>query len=126
MKKIMLLLVFTIGCLVSNAQGTYTVDPNYNHSMTLNDAKPLMKKFRTLYPALTVGNMFGKTALLSVLNQTDCVAIRFYNAVLENGQLTLVGVGVKADNTEITDGVIIERAMCCYYMNCFPCLIRID
>lgn len=121
----MLVFMFTIGCMVSNAQ-TFTLNPNQDHSITYDVAHTMTHKFRTEYPSLNTGNWFGKTALLSVLNQEGCVGIRFYNAIDEYGILKLVGVGVKTDNTEMTGGVIIERSVCCTLVRCFPCGTAFD
>lgn len=125
MKKLLLVLAFTLGMVVNNvAQTSFNADTD--HSISLSNAQTMTHQFRVSYPSLNIGNAFGKTALLSVLDQEGCAGIRFYNAVDAYGVLKLVGVGVLANNSEITGGVIIERSICCTVSRCFPCGTTFD
>jgi hypothetical protein len=87
---------------------------NENHAMSLEDAAQLTKNYRDSVSAGTMlGGFFGKTTLLSILNQTGCVGMRIYNAVLGDGMPTYVLVGVDSPGEDMEDGVIAEIVIVC-------------
>ena len=87
---------------------------NENHAMSLDDAAQLTRNYRDSTSAGTMlGGFFGKTTLLSILNQTGCVGMRIYNALLSDGTPTYVLVGVDSPGEDMEDGVIAEIVMTC-------------
>lgn len=85
-----------------------------DHSIDIEDAVKLTENYREVAgtpPQLA--NYFSGSAISSVLAQTGCVGIRIYYAIKENGEKTLVIVGVKADGEDLDDGVILEYALPC-------------
>lgn len=87
---------------------------NEDHGMSLEEAAKLTKKFRDSASAATMlGGFFGKTAISSILNQTGCVGMRIYNALLEDGAATYVLVGVDAAGEDLEDGEIAEITLPC-------------
>lgn len=80
-----------------------------DHSMSREEAAKLTKSFRDSAPAGAIlGGSFGKTALLGILNQTGCMGMRIYNALLSDGKLTFVLVGVDSEGEDMEDGQIAE------------------
>jgi len=51
--------------------------------------------------------VIGRNIIDEILAQQGCVGIRFYNALNENGQKTLVYVGIDADGKDIVKKVIV-------------------
>lgn len=120
MKKLIFLLAFTLILVVGQSQ-TASYDTNLDHSMTLTDARVMTNNFRDTYPSLNIGNTFNKDALQSIMNQTGCIFVKFYNAIDSDGLLKLVAVGVDINGTDMTNGLIMERSICCFKVKCAPC-----
>lgn len=86
---------------------------NENHDIELNRAVLLTKEYRDSNGPDTIRAIyFSKSAIIKVLDQTDCVGIRIYNAI-KDGKHTFAIVGVKANQEDLEDGYILE--------NGFPC-----
>jgi hypothetical protein len=84
------------------------------HDLTLADAKKLTKAFRDKAGAGAIlGHFFSKKALQKVLDQEDCVGIRHYYGEDKDGDPVLVLVGVTADGSDMTGGVILEIGFPC-------------
>ncbi len=82
---------------------------NEDHSMSLVEAAELTKNYRESVGTGTIlSGFFGKTALLGILRQTGCVGMRIYNALLSDGKLTFVLVGVDSEGEDMEDGEIAE------------------
>jgi len=47
------------------------------------------------------------------LEQTDCVGIRIYNGIDGNGKPVLIMVGAKANEDDLVDGIIVDKAVPC-------------
>lgn len=63
----------------------------------------MVKDFQDKYPSENKWFFVGSNIIDQILAQPDCVGIRFYNALDENGQKTLVLVGI-----DIQENIIIE------------------
>jgi hypothetical protein len=50
----------------------------------------------------------GKNILEQILAQPGCAGIRFYNGINENGQKTLVYVGMDSDGKDIIKRVVVQ------------------
>ena len=59
------------------------------------------------------GGFFGKKAVLDLLEQADCVGIRYYYGVNGSNDPVLVLVGATAENTDITEGKVLELSVPC-------------
>lgn len=87
---------------------------NENHAMSLEEAAKLTKKYRdSVSTGTMLGGFFGKAALLGILNQTGCVGMRIYNALLNDGTPTYVLVGVDSPGEDMEDGEIAEIVIIC-------------
>ncbi len=84
-------------------------DANTDHSISLAEAAAMTKKFREgAGQGAIIAAAFNKKALQSILNQKECIGIRMYYAKEENGEPTLVLVGVKENGDDIYDGELAE------------------
>lgn len=84
------------------------------HTITLTDAKALTKEYRDKAgTGAILGYYFSKDALQEILNQKDCVGIRHYYGEEDDGKPVLVLVGVTADGSDMTAGVLVEFGFPC-------------
>ena len=82
-------------------------NPNENHSITLAEASVMTKAYRDANINSKIGGFFGKDAVQEILNQIDCVGLKFYFA-LDNGNLTLVLCGATTDENDLYLGHLAE------------------
>lgn len=85
---------------------------NEDCTIDINDAAALNKNFRDNYKDQPKGIYFSQATLHEVLNQENCVGIRFYFAADNEGQFTLTFAGVTADEDDIL-GVIGDSGIKC-------------
>jgi hypothetical protein len=87
---------------------------NEDHSITLADAAEMTARFRDNMPwDDTIAEFFGKSALLAILNQEDCVGIRLYFGFDDQMRPSMVAVGAKANQDDLVNGYLAERALKC-------------
>lgn len=87
---------------------------NEDQSISLAEAAQMTAAYRnSVEPDAIKGCYFSKDALSSVLQQTDCVGVRMYFAKQGDGSMDLVVVGVKANEDDLIDGIILERSFRC-------------
>jgi hypothetical protein len=85
-----------------------------NHDIPLSEAAEMTARYRaTMNESSRKGGFFGVKKLREILDQPDCVGIRYYYGLDENNQQVLVLTGVKANEDDIVDGVIAEAAIPC-------------
>lgn len=70
----------------------------------------MVKDFQDANPQDVTANYIGRNILESILAQPDCAGIRFYNALNEMGEKTLVYVGVDMNEDLITEYVSVNNA----------------
>ncbi len=63
--------------------------------------------FREKYPNEAVSYQVGRNIIDQILAQPGCVGLRFYNALNEDGQKTLVYVGVDAAGKDLVKSTVI-------------------
>jgi len=68
----------------------------------------MIKDYRNENPSFVPSYQVGRNIIESIMAQPGCVAIRFYNAINELGQKTLVYVGVNENNEVIAEYVAIN------------------
>ena len=64
--------------------------------------------YQKLYPNETAGYLIGKEIIEKILAQPGCVGIRFYSALNEMGEKTLVYVGVGENREDIVEYTVIS------------------
>lgn len=87
---------------------------NEDHSISLNDAAKLTKRYRDSVPTgSTIAHFFGKDAIQAILNQENCVGIRIYYGLNADDVKQLVAVGVTADENDMFNGLLAEKSFLC-------------
>ncbi len=87
---------------------------NEDHSISLKDAAKLTANYRkNAGPNAILAGFFGKETLKKILDQDDCVGIRFYYGQDDMGTPKMVLVGTKANEDDLIDGIIAERSWPC-------------
>jgi hypothetical protein len=86
-----------------------------SHVITLDQAQTMTHAFQNAaqFQGLTVASMIDKEAYQLIMDQSDCVNIRTYFALNDDDKLTIVVVGVDASGADMTDGVLLNRALNC-------------
>ena len=74
-----------------------------------NLAKEMIQSYQTSYPEAFTAVVVGRNIIDQILAQPGCVGIRFIDAINEEGQKTLVCVGVDATGKDILKNVVVER-----------------
>jgi hypothetical protein len=72
-------------------------------------AKKLINSYKEAYPESFTAVVVGRNIIDQILAQPGCVGIRFIDALNEEGQKTLVCVGVDAAGKDILKSVVVER-----------------
>jgi hypothetical protein len=83
------------------------------HSINLLDAADLTSNYRDSNPGAVQGFYYSKQAITAIMNQTDCVGIRIYYGEDNTGAPKLVISGVKANEDDITSGLLAEYGSPC-------------
>ncbi len=73
-------------------------------------AGDFVRSYQNANPDSITAYTVGRNIIDSILAQPSCVGLRFYNAINELGQTTLVYVGVDAKGNDITKTVIVDGA----------------
>ena len=82
--------------------------------ITLREGSEMTANYRnTIQPGEVIGEFMGKEILEKILEQSDCVGIRFYFGINGKGQKTLVLVGANADQNDLVDGLIADNGSPC-------------
>ncbi|ULQ56671.1 hypothetical protein KJS94_00480 [Flavihumibacter rivuli] len=68
----------------------------------------MVKDFQDQNPIETKAYFIGRNIIEQILNQPGCVGIRFYNALNEAGQKTLVYVGIDSNENIISEYKVIN------------------
>lgn len=91
-----------------------TFTGNENHDIPLSEASAWTKNYRDVNPPdVVIGHYFGKAAIISILSQTNCVGMRIYYALDDNGVKQLILVGVDASGNDLYNGLLAERSYNC-------------
>lgn len=68
----------------------------------------MIKDYQVANPTDVKGYFIGRTIIEQMLVQPGCVGIRFYNAINEKGEKTLVQVGVDESGKSIVEYTIVR------------------
>jgi len=87
---------------------------NEDHSILIEEASALTSRYRAqLTMGGKIGGFFGKAAIESILDQQDCVGIRYYYGLTEEDEQVLVLIGVDEDENDLVEGVVCEFSVAC-------------
>jgi hypothetical protein len=85
-----------------------------DHRVSLEAALKYVKNFRNSPSAPNIlGGSFSRDAFDRILSQSGCSGIRFYYAKKDNGEHTIVLVGVDASGNDMENGYIAEESRPC-------------
>ena len=73
-------------------------------------AKELIQSYKNTYPQAFTSTVIGRNIIEQILAPPGCVGINFVDAINEQGQKTLVYVGVDADAKAITEHVVVNQS----------------
>ena len=65
--------------------------------------------FRTNFPTEQPGFTVGRDIIDQILAQPGCVGIRLYNAINEEGQKTMVYLGIDADGNNLLKRTVVMQ-----------------
>ena len=82
-----------------------TVGEEISHEL----ASDMITAYQNAHPDTFTGVLIGRNIIDQILAQPGCVALRFYSAINEKGQKTLVYVGVDASNKDIVRKVVVTE-----------------
>lgn len=92
--------------------------PKKDHRISKDDARKYTKRYRdrqkkgeALPPLPAVA--FHRDAYDRILSQPGCVALRSYPALTEEGEITVVMVGVDAAGNDLVDGELAQQGELC-------------
>ena len=86
---------------------------NEDHSISLQEAADWTENYRDKNPGEIKAHFFGKTTLQAILDQEDCVGIRIYYALNDEGKKCLVLTGANANEEDLYNGVLAEKGKTC-------------
>jgi hypothetical protein len=87
---------------------------NEGKEVTLAEASAWTENYRaTITKGDTLAHFVGKDQLMKILDQAECVGVRHYYGIDEDGAKVLIAVGVTSDENDMTEGIIIERMIAC-------------
>lgn len=81
-------------------------------AISLSVASAMTARYRQNNPNQIKAHFFGKEILAEILSQHNCVGIRMYYGINENGDRELVLVGVDQGQNDILDLVVDLSAPC--------------
>lgn len=85
---------------------------NENHTIPVQDAAVMNKRFRDAYPAQPKGIYFSQDTLNDILAQTGCVGIRFFFALNDSHEMRLTFCGVDSSENDII-GIVGNTGILC-------------
>jgi hypothetical protein len=91
-----------------------TLTGKEKHIVKIEDARQYVENYRETAPKAAVFSVyFGKLSLLAILNQPECVGIRFYNGRDASGKEQTVLIGVREDGSELVNGHVASQGIAC-------------
>lgn len=82
--------------------------------ITLREGSEMTKRYRnTIQPGEVIGVFMGKEKIQAILDQNECMGIRFYFAVNDRNERTLVLVGADANQNDMVNGLIGDETTPC-------------
>jgi hypothetical protein len=110
-----LLLVIAAGvitCSLATAQSL--PKRTHGHEVSLDSAKKFIKNLKKDAMQMKLsGGLYFRDVFDKMLSQKGVVALRFYFAKTDDGNPTLVAVGVDSTGRDMTSGVIAESTYPC-------------
>lgn len=84
-------------------------DGNEGSIVTLKQASDWTAEFRkTISAGDTIAQFYGRDKIEQILAQEDCMGIRIYHGIDEDGKRILILVGADRNENDMTSGIIVE------------------
>lgn len=91
-----------------------TFNGNEGEQITLETATKWAANWRNSKAAAEMDAFFfGRESLMRILDQPDCLGIRIYFAVNDEGVKCLILIGTDAQGNDIVTGVIMDKGIAC-------------
>jgi hypothetical protein len=87
--------------------------PQRDHTISLQDAAALTKRYRETSTDGFQAGAFHKDQVVKLLNQPGCVGLRIYYGRDATGAPNLVLAGIDGTDSDLTDGVLLELQWPC-------------
>jgi hypothetical protein len=81
-------------------------------TIDLTTAAGMTAAFRNDYPGEVEAELFDKSLIEQILDQTGCRGLRIYNGINDSKMVSVL-VGVDANGDDMTSGVIVEMGTQC-------------
>lgn len=82
--------------------------------ISLEEGAAMTANYRnTIQSGEVIGLYYGKEIIEKILEQPGCVGMRFYFAINQKSEKTLVLVGTDANQNDIVDGLIADWGSPC-------------
>jgi hypothetical protein len=85
---------------------------NENHTIPVEDAAAMNKRWRDANPDQPKGVYFSQSTLNDILAQSGCVGIRFFFALTDGGDTRLTFCGVDSSENDII-GIVGNTGILC-------------
>ena len=82
-------------------------------TISLRDASVFTKRYRINNPFGVIGGYFSKTAIQNILNQPNCVGIRYYYGINDEKVQALIITGVDSNGDDLFKGQLADRSFLC-------------
>ncbi len=87
---------------------------NEGEFITLKEGSEMTKRYRnTIQTGEVIGVFMGQEKIKQILAQNECVGIRFYFGIDDEGVQNLVLVGADADENDLSEGLIADQLKKC-------------
>ncbi|MEN9973662.1 MAG: hypothetical protein RIS20_2009 [Bacteroidota bacterium] len=87
---------------------------NEGEFVTLSDASRWTANYRnTIQSGEVIALAAGKDKLIELLDQSECMGVRMYYAINDEGEKNLVIVGVDSNGDDMVDGLLLDRLIPC-------------
>jgi len=86
---------------------------NVGQEIPIDIASEWTANYRKLNPNGILAHAVGQRVILRILGQPDCVGLRTYYAIDENGKQQLIFVGVDKDGNDLYKGIVADRSLPC-------------
>ncbi|MEW5799636.1 MAG: hypothetical protein AB1728_11590 [Bacteroidota bacterium] len=111
---IALCVVVTSAVCVSSAAAQSLPKKTHSHEVPLDSAKKFIKNLeKDAIQMKTKGGLFYREIFDRILAQKGCIGIRYYYAKMDDGNPTLVIVGVDSTGKDMSKGITAEQVTPC-------------
>lgn len=87
---------------------------NEGEFISLDEASQMTARYRnTIQPGEVIGQFIGRDLIEQILAQNECVGLRIYYGLDENGEKSFVCVGADQNEDDLYEGLIADKFKRC-------------